>query len=298
MTTRQNIGFALKLRRTPKAEREVKVQETTQILGLEDWIDRKPGQLSGGQRQRVAMGRALVREPAAFLMDEPLSNLDAQLRVQMRAEVSRIQRQLAVTTLYVTHDQVEAMTMGDRVAVMRDGSVQQCDTPQNAYDRPANLFVAAFIGSPSMNLYEAVIGQDGRSITLGTQELAFPAGVTAIHPALAPYLGKKVVAGLRPEQLAAAGDNGAPTLRGDVDLVEALGSEALVHFSIDAQRVTAHAAVDGVDDELDTRGAGVARVDARYKPQLGERVGFAVDVERMHFFDVESGLAIRRDQAG
>src|SRR5580693_7223928 len=168
MTVRDNIGFALKLRKLPKTEITVKVNETAEILGLTEWLDRKPGQLSGGQRQRVAMGRAIVREPSVFLMDEPLSNLDAKLRVQMRAEVSRIQRRIGVATIYVTHDQIEAMTMGDRVAVMREGVLQQCDSPQVLYDRPRNLFVAAFIGSPAMNLYEAVLAHDLGSVKLGS----------------------------------------------------------------------------------------------------------------------------------
>ena len=171
MTVAENIGFALKLRKTPKDQLKAKVNEAADILGLTDWLDRKPGQLSGGQRQRVAMGRAIVREPSVFLMDEPLSNLDAKLRVQMRAEVARIQRRMGVSTIYVTHDQVEAMTMGDRVAVMRDGTLQQVDTPQTLYDNPDNVFVAAFIGSPAKNLYDATVGEGARSVKLGSQEI-------------------------------------------------------------------------------------------------------------------------------
>ncbi len=182
MTVAENIGFALKLRKTPKAEIAAKVKETGEILGLTEWLDRKPGQLSGGQRQRVAMGRAIVREPSVFLMDEPLSNLDAKLRVQMRAEVQRIQRRISVATLYVTHDQVEAMTMGDRVAVMRDGHLQQVHNPQYLYDHPDNLFVAAFIGSPSMNLYEAAMNEDATAIRLGSQEIALTAECHEAHP--------------------------------------------------------------------------------------------------------------------
>ena len=177
MTVAENIGFALKLRKMPKAEIAAKVKETAEILGLTEWLDRKPGQLSGGQRQRVAMGRAIVREPSVFLMDEPLSNLDAKLRVQMRAEVQRIQRRIAVATLYVTHDQIEAMTMGDRVAVMRSGHLQQVDDPQYLYDHPNNLFVAAFIGSPAMNLYEASMTDDAGTVRLGSQEIALPVGL-------------------------------------------------------------------------------------------------------------------------
>ena len=184
MTVGENIGFALKLRKMPKDEIDRRVKEAASVLGLAEWIDRKPGQLSGGQRQRVAMGRAIVREPSVFLMDEPLSNLDAKLRVQMRAEVSRIQRRLAVATLYVTHDQVEAMTMGDRVAVLRSGVLQQCADPQALYDRPANIFVAAFIGSPAMNLYEAVLAPGATSLQLGSQTIELPDAVRVAHPAV------------------------------------------------------------------------------------------------------------------
>ncbi len=292
MTVGQNIGFGLKLRRMGKADREAKVKEVTQILGLTDWIDRKPGQLSGGQRQRVAMGRAIVREPAVFLMDEPLSNLDAQLRVQMRAEVCRIQQRLGVTTLYVTHDQIEAMTMGDRVAVMRDGVVQQCDSPQNVYERPVNLFVAAFIGSPAMNLWEAVVGERGTSITVGGQRIPLADGPGAGDHHLAGAAGRKVVFGVRPEYLAASGDGEEPILEGEVDLVEALGSEVLVHFSIDAQRVSTEGVVVSTEDQLAKRGSGVARLDARHKPNVGEMVRFAVDVEHVHFFDIDTGHVI------
>jgi multiple sugar transport system ATP-binding protein len=292
MSVRQNIGFGLKLRKMAKADREAKVRDVTQILGLEEWIDSKPGQLSGGQRQRVAMGRAIVREPAVFLMDEPLSNLDAQLRVQMRAEVCRIQQQLGVTTLYVTHDQVEAMTMGDRVAVMRAGSVQQCDVPQDVYERPANLFVAAFIGSPPMNLYEAVIGDGGRSVSLGDQELALTDAVAAAHPGLASHADRQLVVGLRPEDLITVGDAGDATLQGEIDLVEALGSEILVHFSLGARSVGTEGVASAVGEQRATRGTGVARVDSRRKPRLGDRIRFRVDLERAHFFDADTGLAI------
>jgi multiple sugar transport system ATP-binding protein len=291
MTVRENIGLPLKLRKFPKKEIGAKVNEAAHVLGLTEWIDRKPGQLSGGQRQRVAMGRAIVREPSVFLMDEPLSNLDAQLRVQMRAEVSRIQKRLAVATVYVTHDQIEAMTMGTRVAVMRSGLVQQCDAPQSLYDRPANLFVAAFIGSPSMNLYEAVVGERARSLRLGAQEITLSDQVALARPALAAYGGRKVVVGLRPEHLPAAGPADRSVIEGDVDLVEALGNELLVHFSIDAQRV----ATEGVSQEqeqLTTRGAGVARVDTRAHMKPGQPGRFAVDVERMQFFDAETEQAI------
>jgi multiple sugar transport system ATP-binding protein len=291
MTVGENIGFALKLRKLPKDQIKSKVDEAAGILGLTEWVDRKPGQLSGGQRQRVAMGRAIVREPSVFLMDEPLSNLDAKLRVQMRAEVSRIQRRLDVATLYVTHDQVEAMTMGDRVAVMRSGMVQQVDSPQNLYDHPNNLFVAAFIGSPAMNLYEASLAEGAKSLMLGSQEIDLPESVRIAHPKLASFGGKKVVVGLRPEHLPAADGSAGPTIEGDVDLVEALGSELLVHFSIDANKVTA----EGVQDEeeqLASGGAGVARVDPRAPMHPGERARFNVDVERMQYFDPSGGETI------
>ena len=291
MTVAENIGLPLKLRKRPKGEIRAKVSEAAQILGLTEWLDRRPGQLSGGQRQRVAMGRAIVREPAVFLMDEPLSNLDAQLRVQMRAEVSRIQKRLAVATVYVTHDQIEAMTMGSRVAVMRNGAVQQCDAPQALYDRPANLFVAAFIGSPSMNLYEAAVGEQARSLRLGDQEITLSDQVTLARPALASYSGRKVVIGLRPEHLPAAGPADHSVIEGDVDLVEALGNEQLVHFSIDAQRITTEF-VSEEKEQLMARGAGVARVDTRTPMKPGERGRFAVDIERMQFFDAETEQAI------
>ena len=198
MTVADNIGFALKLRKLPKDQLRAKVNEAAEILGLTDWLDRKPGQLSGGQRQRVAMGRAIVREPSVFLMDEPLSNLDAKLRVQMRAEVQRIQRRIGVSTIYVTHDQVEAMTMGDRVTVLREGVLQQVDTPQVLYDNPDNIFVAAFIGSPSMNLYDATLGTDARSLKLGSQEVDLPESVLVARPALRGYAARRSWPGCGP----------------------------------------------------------------------------------------------------
>ena len=294
MTVAENIGFALKLRHLPKDQIRAKVSEAAKILDLTEWLDRKPGLLSGGQRQRVAMGRAIVREPSVFLMDEPLSNLDAKLRVQMRAEVQRIQRRINVATIYVTHDQVEAMTMGDRVIVMRDGMVQQVDTPQNLYDNPDNVFVAAFIGSPAMNLYDAVLGEDARSIKLGSQQVDLPDTVAIKRPALRSYIGKDVVVGMRPENLRAAPpDYTGPTLFGNVELVEALGSELVVHFTIDANRVLAEGAVDQDEAAAVKDGEGVARVvpDTRVKP--GDKLPFAVDIEDMYFFDTETDLAIR-----
>jgi multiple sugar transport system ATP-binding protein len=294
MTVAQNIGFALKLRKLPKAELDAKVKEAADILGLTDWLDRKPGQLSGGQRQRVAMGRAIVRQPSVFLMDEPLSNLDAKLRVQMRAEVARIQRHLNVSTIYVTHDQIEAMTMGDRVTVMRDGRLQQVDTPQHLYDHPDNIFVAAFIGSPAMNLYDAVVGENVRSIKLGSQEIDLPEAVVLKRPALRGYAGKDVVVGLRPEHLPAESDQATgPKLVGEVDLVEALGSELVVHFTIDANRVLAEGAVDKDEAAAVKKGEGVARVAAKTPVKPGDRLTFAVSIEDMQFFDTQTGLAIR-----
>ena len=293
MTVAENIGFALKLRKLPKDKLDAKVRETAEILGLTEWLDRKPGQLSGGQRQRVAMGRAIVREPSVFLMDEPLSNLDAKLRVQMRAEVSRIQRRIGVATIYVTHDQIEAMTMGDRVAVLRAGVLQQCATPQVLYDRPDNVFVAAFIGSPAMNLYEATAGEGGRSVRIGSQEIALPDSVTVAHSGLTAFADRQVIVGLRPEHLPAASPGATgPTLAGDVDLVEALGSELVVHFTIDAKRVVAEGAHSADAESAAISGEGVARIDPKTPVKAGDRINFAVDTGGMQFFDPDSGAAI------
>jgi multiple sugar transport system ATP-binding protein len=294
MTVAENIGFALKLRHMPKDQLNAKVREAADILGLTDWLDRKPGQLSGGQRQRVAMGRAIVREPSVFLMDEPLSNLDAKLRVQMRAEVHRIQRHMGVSTIYVTHDQVEAMTMGDRVTVMRDGTLQQVDTPQKLYDNPDNVFVAAFIGSPAQNLYDGSIGEGARSVKLGSQEIELPDSVVLKRPGLRSYAGKEVVVGMRPEHLRAASPEiTGPKLVGNVDLVEALGSELVVHFTIDAHRVLAEGAVDKDEAAAVKSGEGVARVEAKTPVKPGDKMTFSVDIEDMQFFDTQTGLAIR-----
>jgi len=295
MTVAENIGFALKLRKLPKDQIAAKVKETAEILGLTEWLARKPGQLSGGQRQRVAMGRAIVREPSVFLMDEPLSNLDAKLRVQMRAEVQRIQRRINVATLYVTHDQVEAMTMGDRVAVMRSGVLLQVDDPQVLYDHPDNLFVAAFIGSPAMNLYEASMTEDAGAVKLGSQELALPVDCRDAHPGLARFAGKRIILGLRPEHLPAAATvtNGTrPKLVGNVDLVEALGSELMVHFTIDARRVRAEGATTADEDATAHSGEGVARVDPSAKAKVGERITFAINTDGLQFFDPDTEKAI------
>ena len=302
MTVRENIGFALKLRKVPKAEIKAKVVEAVELLGLTAWIDRKPGQLSGGQRQRVAMGRAIVREPSAFLMDEPLSNLDAKLRVQMRAEVARIQRRLGVATLYVTHDQVEAMTMGDRVAVMRAGVLQQCDSPQVLYDKPKNLFVAGFMGSPAMNFFEGTIGEGANSVLIGSQTIQLPEAFHSAKPALRAHAGRPVTLGIRPEDLALLGtaepSTGSSVFEGEIDLVEALGSEQLVHFTTDARQVDLGEATGDTAAGLSEGtlvaigGEGVARVDARATLVGGTRVRFELDPERLHFFDAVSGQAV------
>lgn len=303
MTVAENIGFALKLRKLPKTDIEAKVRSAADILGLTQWLDRKPGQLSGGQRQRVAMGRALVRDPAVFLMDEPLSNLDAKLRVQMRVEVSHIQRRLGVATLYVTHDQTEAMTMGDRVAVLNGGVLQQCDPPQTLYDRPVNLFVAAFIGSPAMNLYDGRIAGDGTSLKVGTQQISLPRAVVEARPGLTARRGQPVVVGIRPEDLAVASAPEDETLCADVELVEALGSELLVYFHLDASRVYGEEVATAIGDPGLTavaadvigstnRAAGVARVSPGTSIRAGDRVRLAVRTSHLHFFDRETGDAI------
>jgi multiple sugar transport system ATP-binding protein len=303
LSVRQNIGFSLANRKIPKAERDAKVREAAAVLGLADMLDRKPRQLSGGQRQRVAMGRAIVREPAVFLMDEPLSNLDAKLRVQMRSEVLRVHRKIGVAALYVTHDQTEAMTMGDRVAVLRAGVLQQCSDPRELYDCPANVFVAAFIGSPSMNLYEASLeagGDTGAVIVLGSQKLSLPARVLKRNPELATYLGRSVTLGIRPEHLSDPAHAGAEPAAGtglaaDVDYVEVLGSEQLAHFTIDARKIREESLPAGTDQgEIVAASVaeGVARLDPRSAIRTRGRAVFGVDVERLHFFDPATGAAI------
>ena len=303
MTVGENIGFALRLRKLPKAEIKKKVSDTAALLGLTEWIDRKPAQLSGGQRQRVAMGRAIVREPSVFLMDEPLSNLDAKLRVQMRAEVARIQRRIGVATLYVTHDQVEAMTMGDRVAVLRDGLLQQCDDPRVLYDHPKNLFVAGFMGSPAMNLFESTVGEGASSVQIGSQKIGLPASVLTSRPALRAYANRSVVVGIRPEDLplhksdAATAADSDSVFEGDIELVEALGSELLVHFTSDAHALEAEGAKDADAEGLNVgalakAGEGVARVEPSAQLTAGSRVRFHVDANRLHFFDVATTEAI------
>ncbi|MCH9834558.1 MAG: sn-glycerol-3-phosphate ABC transporter ATP-binding protein UgpC [Ilumatobacter sp.] len=296
MTVYDNIGFALKLAKVPKAEIDRRVRQASKILELDANLDRKPGQLSGGQRQRVAMGRAIVRQPAAFLMDEPLSNLDAKLRVQMRAEIAALQRELAVTTVYVTHDQIEAMTMGDRVAVLKDGYLQQVDTPQNLYDKPDNVFVAAFIGSPSMNLYEAKLDLTGDTgvVRVGDQNLTVGSEVLAARPALRGHAGKKILVGIRPEDFEDAAmverNTAGRQLRSNVRLIEALGSELMVHFDINARPVDS-GDPDAVEESESSSNA-VGRFNPRSKVQMREDVTVAVATENMHFFDPETRVAI------
>ena len=308
LTVAQNIGFALTNKGVPRTEIAARVRSAADVLGLAELLNRRPSGLSGGQRQRVAMARAMVREPAVFLMDEPLSNLDAKLRVRMRSEVLRVHRSVGAATLYVTHDQTEAMTMGDRVAVLWDGRLQQYGTPRSLYDQPANLFVATFIGSPQMNVYEAAVEEGGCGLTLGSQRLplAEPGhgrlaghdGRLAGHDGrLAGYRGRKVVVGIRPEDLSfAPGGGGAPAGAGsltvDVRLVEMLGSEQHVHFRLDATPAAdfAVAAEDGVLGGAAPN--GIARVDARVLVRPGERVTFSIDPARLHFFDPDTGAAL------
>ncbi len=286
-----NLAFALKLRRMPKPAMRERVGAVAGVLGLQELIDRKPAALSGGQRQRVAIGRAMVREPQAYLMDEPLSNLDAKLRVGMRAELARLHERLGVTTVYVTHDQVEAMTLGHRVAVMRDGAVLQCDTPERVFDHPANVFVAAFIGSPPMNLVPAEL-RGGR--------LRF-AGLELSLDGSAPRDGE-VIAGVRPPDLEVAGPEGAPCLRARLEVVERLGSESHVIFPVDAGRLSgeAAAAADEATEESDAtllaedrRARFTARIEGRRRFAVGEEVEFTVRPDAVHLFDPVSGRSLR-----
>jgi multiple sugar transport system ATP-binding protein len=309
MTVAENIGFALRMRKMSKQEARPRIEETARILGLVDHLDRKPRQLSGGQRQRVAMGRAIVREPQVFLMDEPLSNLDAKLRVQMRAEIARIQRQLNVTTVYVTHDQVEAMTMGDRVAVLRRGLLQQFEPPQRLYEQPANLFVASFIGSPAMNILEATLERQGDDVVcrVGSTTLVLPAEVLSARPALLGYVGKSIAVGIRPEALDHSGrrNGDGGRLPGVVRAIEALGPEQLAHVEVEGRPVLVEDVVEGLVDmeeaedlaEIMTDSDGdkamlVARLDASASLRPEETVELAVDLRKLHFFDLESGATI------
>jgi multiple sugar transport system ATP-binding protein len=309
LTVYDNIAFGLRLRKMPKDEIDKRVQETAKILGLDPLLKRKPRALSGGQRQRVAMGRAIVRQPQAFLMDEPLSNLDAKLRVQMRAEISKLQTDLGVTTLYVTHDQVEAMTMGTRVAVMRKGELQQVDTPQRLYDHPVNLFVGGFIGSPAMNLLEVKVeGEDGSLVAaLGSQRVVLGQEALKARPGLKQYAGRDLILGIRPEHLQDAKmETDVPAdhrITGEVILREALGSEIIVHFNVDAkpaltEDVRELAADVGSDlaEQEQALEAGettlVGRFSARSGVKVGDRAEVAVDTRALHFFDPETGLGI------
>jgi multiple sugar transport system ATP-binding protein len=308
MTVYENMAFGLKLHGLRKREIEPRVRSAATMLGIDDLLKRKPGQLSGGQRQRVAMGRAIVREPDAFLMDEPLSNLDAKLRVEMRAYLATLHQRLRTTTLYVTHDQTEAMTMGDRVAVMREGRLQQVDNPQRLYDHPVNLFVAGFIGSPAMNLVHSQLTErdGGLYADFGPASLRIPESVLATRPSLRGYAGKPVIAGLRPEDIEDAAF--APAANGssldvNVALAEAMGAELIAHFPVDARPLVGasmhavHGTNGGPEDEagltlLAADSAGEAMITARLSPRssatTGARLRVALDVERLHFFDPET----------
>jgi multiple sugar transport system ATP-binding protein len=296
MTVRQNLGYGLKVRKTPKREIAERVEGAAQLLGLDDLLDRRPAALSGGQRQRVAMGRAIVREPKAFLMDEPLSNLDAKLRVSMRAQLSALHARLATTTIYVTHDQIEAMTLGQRVAVMRDGRIQQVDTPQELYAHPANLFVAAFIGSPAMNLVEADAA-DGR-LRFGGYSIPLPEAGAGAPPA------GRVVAGIRPEAFedSAFAEGSLPRVDVEVQVVEELGADTHVLFSVAAPRLEASevAAAAGDEEAALSSAEGslfTARVDPGTSAKPGTPLRLAVDPSRFHYFDPETGLRLEQDRA-
>jgi multiple sugar transport system ATP-binding protein len=300
LTVAQNIGFGLRVRGVSKDRIAAKVKTTAQMLELSDYLERKPAQLSGGQRQRVAMGRAIVREPHAFLMDEPLSNLDARLRVQMRAEIAKIQKMTGVTTIYVTHDQVEAMTMGDRVAVMNRGILQQIGPPRMLYHEPANLFVASFIGSPAISLLEGKIlaNEDGCELSLGGEVLTLPAALLDRKPSLAEYAGRTLIVGLRPETLSV----GAPSLPsagsiiGEVAFVEDLGASLLVHCDVGAAAPRLDRDGIGIDDpaaEVPLRGGRVrVMADGFASIHRGDKLPIAIDPALLHFFDQKTGLAI------
>ncbi len=307
MTVAENMGFALKLAKAPPEEISKRVNEAAQILDLQEHLDRKPAALSGGQRQRVAMGRAIVRQPHAFLMDEPLSNLDAKLRVQMRAEIAALQHRLGVTTIYVTHDQVEAMTMGHRVAVLKRGVLQQVDAPQVLYERPHNLFVAGFIGSPAMNIATATIIKSGSgfAVKIGDAELTLSDDTMAAYPGVANRVDQQVAVGLRPEHFVPAAEATAGARWGEakVELVEMLGAEMLVHVESNAPPVVTEDVRAAVDDEdafaqLQAQAeAGGQTIVARLVPTAPPRPGDTIDlgfrVEKLHFFDLETGVALR-----
>ena len=290
MSVRQNLGYGLKVRRTPKAEIRTRVDEVAKLLGLWDLLERRPAQLSGGQRQRVAMGRAIVRQPKSFLMDEPLSNLDAKLRVGMRASLSQLHSRLGVTTVYVTHDQVEAMTLGQRVAVMRDGRILQVDAPQRLYEQPRDLFVAGFIGSPAMNLVEATI--DGDEVSFGQFRVALDPGRRPVSRST------RVVLGIRPESFEDAhfSSHDLPTLDVEVTVLEELGSDAHVFFPVDAPPVAREVLEDEGEEDaqlIASDGALLnARIDSRTRARVGASLGLVVDPARFHFFDTETGASL------
>ena len=304
MTVAQNLAFGLRMRKTPKQEIERRVRTAASILGLEPYLGRKPAALSGGQRQRVAMGRAIVREPQAFLMDEPLSNLDAKLRVSMRASLAELHDRLSVTTVYVTHDQIEAMTLGDRVCVLRDGMLQQVDTPQNLFDHPVNLFVGGFIGSPAMNIVIATLtsGDDGAAVTFAGHRLAIPETVMRTSPGLAAYAGRELILGIRPSDFedSRLTEDSWPRLTAATHVTEALGSEINVIFAIDAPPVEHPDLADLATDQDEAgsiplhagKSLWTARVNARSQVRAGDRIELGVDTRNLHFFDPETGLAI------
>ena len=309
LTVYENIAFGLRLRGKPKDEIDKRVRDAARVLALEEFLDRKPRALSGGQRQRVAMGRAIVREPQAYLMDEPLSNLDAKLRVHMRAEIASLQNQLGVTTIYVTHDQIEAMTMGDRVAVMRKGELQQVAAPQELYERPVNLFVGGFIGSPAMNMVEATVEQNNGSYVakVGSQSLTLDEKVVKERPALEKYVGQRVVLGIRPESLEDAKlEPDIPEdrhIKGVVVLREPLGSEIVAHFEVDAppaltedvrelaRDVGQESKVQAASED-EAKTVMVGRFGPRSRVKNGETIDVAVDTSGVHLFDVETGAGI------
>jgi multiple sugar transport system ATP-binding protein len=306
MSVAENIAFGLRLRKTPKETINKQVEWAAKMLDLTPYLARRPKALSGGQRQRVAMGRAIVREPQVFLMDEPLSNLDAKLRVQMRADIARLQRELGTTTIYVTHDQVEAMTMGDRVAVMSAGELQQVDVPQRLYDQPANLFVAGFIGTPPMNLIETTSrAQNGNvALSVGKQSLVLSDQTLARYPAVRNSAGKRVVLGVRSDDLYPATNRpDLPTLTAELELLEALGSQSIAHLKVDAPVMHLHAAHSDEEPEEEVEGEGVtatrpnlvasfaARDAAGLK--LHDDISIAVDIGNVHLFDAESGAPLR-----
>ncbi|MEL6893103.1 MAG: sn-glycerol-3-phosphate ABC transporter ATP-binding protein UgpC [Actinomycetota bacterium] len=294
MSVRKNMAYPLKIAGVTKGEINQRVQETARVLQLEEYLDRKPGNLSGGQRQRVAMGRALIRSPKVFLMDEPLSNLDAKLRVYMRTEIARIQQELGITTIYVTHDQVEAMTMGDRVVVLKDGVLQQADTPANLYSHPANMFVAGFIGSPAMNLFEATITDiDGNlAATFGPNTIEIPANVLERHSGLSSYAGTTVALGIRPDDMydAALQPQYQARLTGTPMLLESLGSEIVTHLDLGVRPMDS--TDPDVEDLGDDSGAVIARLSPHSTVRQGQALELSIDTSRVHFFDVTTGLSI------